>query len=107
MFVSRYTVLLHNMMNGTTYENIDAFFNDHPDGQIDEMCCCSRLGDGYTHFCMGLVNRQLMTGNENQVQGTKMITREMVRCVVVSGIIQFTTSAFLLVTAEHADQFVK
>jgi hypothetical protein len=65
------------------------------------------LGDGYTHFCMGFVNRQLMTGNENQVQGTKMITREMVRCVVVSGIIQFTTSAFLLVTAEHADQFVK
>ncbi len=29
------------------------------------------------------------------------------RCVVELGIIQFTTSASLLVTAEHADQFVE
>ena len=105
-FFSRYTVLLLNMMNGTTYENSAAFYIDHPEGQIDKMCCCGRLGDGYTHFCMEFVNRQLMTGNENQVKGTKM-TREMVRCVVELGIIQFTTSASLLVTAEHADQFVE
>ena len=94
------------MMNDTTYENLDAFYIAHPDGQIDEMCCCSRLAEGYTHFCMGLVNRQLMTGNENQVKGTKM-TRGMVECVVELGIIQFRTRAALLVTAEHADQFVE
>ena len=105
-FFSRYTVLLLNMMNGTTYENSAAFYIDHPEGQIDKMCCCGRLGDGYTHFCMEFVNRQLMTGNENQVKGTKM-TREMVQCVVALCIIQFRTSASLLVTAEHADQFVE
>ena len=94
------------MMNGTTYENSAAFYIDYPEGQIDKMCCCSRLGDGYTHFCMGFVNRQLMTGNENQLKGTKM-TREMVRCVLALDVIQFATSASLLVTAEHADQFVQ
>ena len=94
------------MMNGTNYKNSVAFYIDHPDGQIDEMCCCSRLGDEYTHFCMGFVNRQLMTANKNQVKSTKM-TREMVECVVALDIIHFTTSTSLLVTAEHADQFVK
>ena len=95
------------MMNGTNYKNSVAFYIDHPDGQIDEMCCCSRLGDEYTYFCMGFVNRQLMTANKNPVKSTKM-TREMVECVVALDIIHFTTSTSLLVTAaEHADQFVE
>jgi hypothetical protein len=75
--------------------------------KLTKCVAAAGFGDGYIHFCMGFVNRQLMIGNENQVKGTKM-TREMVWCVVALGIIQFTTSASLLVTAaEHADQFVE
>jgi len=78
-FPSNIFTATYNIMNNTRHANVGAIFRAHPGANVDEMCPCSKLAFGYSHFLLLFVNS--MVGTDNQQKSSK-ITVGMLRALL-------------------------